>query len=124
MYCVFMFTIPVFVSIGGDVFLFSCCIVKKKQQKMSGVRRAGKITKGGTGQVKELPLVVRAKGLWERLRRCVCQPCLSVSLYNTRHCVWCRHDLKKEERVKVRNQLLELLTSHIHKVQSITLRIT
>ena len=66
--------------IGGDVFLFPCCIVKKKQQKMSGVRRAGKITKSGTGQVKELPLVVRAKGLWERLRRCVCQPCLSVCL--------------------------------------------
>ena len=64
--------------IDGDIFFFSCLYSKKEQQKMSGVRKAGKITKSGTGQVKELPLVVRAKGLWERLRRCVCQPCLSV----------------------------------------------
>ena len=75
-------------SIGGDIFLFSCCIVKKKQLKMSGVRRAGKITKGGTGEVKELPLVVRAKGLWERLRRCVCQPCLSVCSLCLSVCVY------------------------------------
>ena len=44
-----------------------------------------------------------------------------TTVYNNRLCVWCRHDLKKEEQVKVRNQLLELLTSHIHGyVQSIT----
>ena len=49
--------------IVGDSSYFLVCIVKKKQQKMSGVRRVGKITKSGTSQVKELPLVVRAKGL-------------------------------------------------------------
>ena len=32
---------------------------------MSGARRAGKTTKCGTSQVKELPLVVRVKGLWD-----------------------------------------------------------
>ena len=113
-----MYTITVFVyTIHVLMVTYSVCIVKKKQQKMSGARKARKITKCGTSQGKELLLVVRAKGLWERLRRYVSSlfVCLSVCMCVLLS-VWCRHDLKKEERVKVRNQLLELLTSHIHEV--------
>ena len=78
-----MYTAPVFVCMVHVLMVtfssFLVCIVKKKQQKMSGVRKAGKIMKCGTGQGKELPLVVRAKGLWVRLRRYV-SVCLSVCM--------------------------------------------